>query len=289
MSRSITLSALSLIAVTLVLAPALSAGDAPRLLQQGGIQVGGPVVGVPVDVNLADLPLVEPWKPGDPIREIPRRGTAGERPAPLGDGNLDPLVGIQNDYRGPGPAITELLNYDGNSSTANPNDPTGDIGLNYFIEAINGPGGSSVTVYDKNDGSLDAGPFAMDTLSPGGVCTSGIGDPIVIFDHLAERWVLTEFSGSGNGMCVYTSRTADPISRRLVRLRLPGFVLPRLPEVRRVAGRLPRHLQPGRRRAERLRLRPRQHAQPGRHELPDGAHDPEVRGPQPARSTGSRP
>jgi len=212
MIRSMTTVALSLIAFTLLMAPILSAGDAPQLLQRGGVVVGGPVVGVPVDVHLSDLPLVEPWKPGDPIREIPRRGTTGERPAPLGVGVLDPLVGIQAAYTGGPPAVTELLNFDGNSSTANPNDPTGDIGLNYFIEAINGPGGSSVTVYDKTDGSLDFGPFAMDTLSPGGVCISGIGDPIIVYDHLADRWVLTEFSAAGNGLCVYTSRTADPIA-----------------------------------------------------------------------------
>jgi hypothetical protein len=207
-----TATLFSLIALTLLATPALWAGDAPVLLQQGGIVVGDPVVGVPVDIDLRTIPIEEPWKPGDPIREIPRRGTVGERPAPLGPGRLDPLLEIQAAYNEGPPATTVLLNYDGNSSTANPNDPTGDIGLNYFIEAINGPGGSSITVYDKTDGSLDSGPFPLDTLSPGGVCTSGIGDPIVLYDHLAQRWVLTEFSNSGNGMCVYTSRTDDPIA-----------------------------------------------------------------------------
>ncbi len=212
MLRTIAATSLALLAVILLAAPVLQAGDQPILLQQGGIVVGDPVVGVPVDVDLRDIPVEEPWKPGDPIREIPRRGTAGEHPAPPSPGRVDPLLEVQAAYSEGGPPITELLSYDGNSSTANPNDPTGDIGLNYFVEMINGPGGSSVTIYDKTDGSLQAGPFPLDTLAPGGVCAGGIGDPIALYDHLAQRWVLTEFSGGGNGMCVYTSRTDDPLS-----------------------------------------------------------------------------
>ncbi len=199
-------------AVMLLTTVPVFAGETPQLLMQGGVVVGDAVVGVPIDVDLRDLPLVEPWKPGDPIREIPRRHGDTGGPGPENTVQLDPLLAIQDAYRGPGPAVTQLLNFDGNSSTANPNDPTGDVGMNYFFEAINGPGGSSITAYAKSDGSLQVGPFALDTLAPGGVCTSGIGDPIVLYDHLADRWVLTEFSGGGNGMCVYTSRTADPIS-----------------------------------------------------------------------------
>ena len=51
---------------------------------------------------------------------------------------------------------------------------------------------------------------------------SGFGDPIVLYDRFAERWMLSEFSSSGNNrLCVYVSQTSDPVSRRLVRLRVP--------------------------------------------------------------------
>jgi hypothetical protein len=208
--RTSSITVAALLAVSLA-GPALHAGDTPRVLARGGTQVGAPMVGVPVDVDLRDLP-VEAWKPGDPIREIPRRlddKTPIVVDTPV---RLDPLVGIQARSEGPAPPITEVLSYDGNASGANPNDPTGDIGLAYFIEAINGSGGSSITIYDKTDGSLAAGPFPLDTLAPGGVCTNGVGDPIVLYDHLAQRWLLAEFSSSGNGMCLYTSRTEDPIA-----------------------------------------------------------------------------
>jgi hypothetical protein len=45
-----------------------------------------------------------------------------------------------------------------------------------------------------------------------GVCANGVGDPIILYDGIANRWLLSEFSGSGNRLCVYTSRTADPIA-----------------------------------------------------------------------------
>ena len=179
---------------------------------RGAETLGDPVVGVPVDIDLRTVPTERAWRPGDPIREVPRRYYPDPHPAVDTPSRLDPLVEKQRAY-GHGPSgFTEVENFEANSSTANPNDPTGDVGLDHFIEAINGPGGSSITIYDKDTAALLSGPFPLDTLSPGGICGNGIGDPIVIYDHLAERWVLTEFSGGGNGLCVYTSRTADPIA-----------------------------------------------------------------------------
>lgn len=176
--------------------------------------MGGPVMGVPVDVDLTRVPTLRPWRPGDPIREIPRRDSGDGRPVSDGPARLDPLVETQwffeSSTRMPG--VVEIENFEGNHSTANPNDPSGEVGRDHFIEAINGPGGTSVTIYSKANGSLQAGPFALDTLATGGQCRRGLGDPVVMYDHLADRWFLSEFSRSGNRLCVYTSRTNDPIN-----------------------------------------------------------------------------
>ncbi len=176
--------------------------------------LGGEVVGVPLDVDLRELPVMQ-WQPGDPIREVPR-GDGGPADPVYAPANRDPLLDRQLEFssRGPTPpAVTEMLNFEGNFSGANPNDPSGEIGQNFYIEGINGPGGSSITVYSKIDGSLQAGPFPMDTLGATGECLNGAGDPIIIYDHLANRWLLTEFTPIGNNdLCVYTSRTDDPIS-----------------------------------------------------------------------------
>ncbi len=199
-----------------LIASAVTGSAAPPAALQvihGATVFGEPVLGVPIDVDLRSLPVEPPWQPGDPIREVPRRDSGDGRPVIDTPDRLDPLLARQEAVHGPAPAIVEIHNFEGNHSTANPNDPTGDIGANFFVEAINGPGGTSVTMYAKADASLVAGPFALDTLAPAGVpCASGAGDPIVIYDHLAGRWLLSEFSGGGNRLCVYVSRTADPLA-----------------------------------------------------------------------------
>ena len=43
-------------------------------------------------------------------------------------------------------------------------------------------------------------------------CGSGYGDPIILYDRLADRWLMSEFSGSGSRLCVYISQTPDPVS-----------------------------------------------------------------------------
>jgi len=69
-------------------------------------------------------------------------------------------------------------------------------------------------VYDKT-GTLLAGPFANNTLWAGfgGACqTENSGDPIVIYDQFADRWMLTQFTSAGPTYynCVALSTTGDP-------------------------------------------------------------------------------
>ncbi len=39
----------------------------------------------------------------------------------------------------------------------------------------------------------------------------GAGDPIVLYDAMADRWLMSEFSASGNKLLVAISQTADPL------------------------------------------------------------------------------
>ena len=73
---------------------------------------------------------------------------------------------------------------------------------------INMVHGSNVNIYDKQ-GNLLQPTFTLETLGTG-QCNQGKGDPVVLYDEAADRWLLSEFSFSGNILCVYISQTADP-------------------------------------------------------------------------------
>ena len=103
---------------------------------------------------------------------------------------------------------TPSVNFDGQGySYANPPDTVGDIGLTHYIQGINGSG-TFIQIYNK-DGTTAVPPFALDSLGSGN-CANGKGDPIILYDRLADRWLLSEFASSGNQLCVYISQTADP-------------------------------------------------------------------------------
>ena len=69
-------------------------------------------------------------------------------------------------------------------------------------------------VYSKT-GTLLLGPATLGTLWAGFAvpdCTDPSGDPIVVYDQLADRWLLTQFTTAGPEFynCVAISTTGDP-------------------------------------------------------------------------------
>jgi len=101
----------------------------------------------------------------------------------------------------------------------NPPDPVGDVGPNHYVEMVN----LTFAVYSKT-GTLLLGPVDTGSLWAGFAvpdCTDPSGDPIVLYDQLQDRWLLTQFTTSGlnpdgthNGKpfynCVAISQTGDP-------------------------------------------------------------------------------
>ena len=95
---------------------------------------------------------------------------------------------------------------------AAPPDTVGEPGLNQYVQWVN----SSFAVFDKNTGTRLYGPAGGNTLWSGfgGPCESrNDGDPIVQYDQLADRWVMTQFAlQSGNyQQCVAVSATSDAL------------------------------------------------------------------------------
>lgn len=107
-----------------------------------------------------------------------------------------------------------LISFNGpsNISGVTPPDPVGDVGLAHYVAMSN----LSFAVYTKTTGALAYGPAANNTLWAGfgGPCqTENAGDPIVLYDQLADRWMLTQFTGAGPTYfnCVALSTTSDPL------------------------------------------------------------------------------
>ncbi len=121
-------------------------------------------------------------------------------------GGPDPLLPVQAAAPAARPDAfgVPIFNFDGQGYTfLNPPDTNGDVGANHYIQIINA---TDVAVYNKVSGTLIQA-FALTSL---GGCATGNGDPVVLYDQLANRWFLSEF-GSGNALCVFISQTADPL------------------------------------------------------------------------------
>ena len=112
----------------------------------------------------------------------------------------------------------------GNVNGVLPPDTNGDVGPNHFVQWVN----LSFAVYSKGSGStppsLIYGPAAANTLWSGfgGPCeTRNDGDPIVRYDHLADRWVMSQLAIPNNFFgillfgpfyeCIAVSATSDPL------------------------------------------------------------------------------
>jgi hypothetical protein len=97
----------------------------------------------------------------------------------------------------------------------NPPDPVGDVGPNHYVEMVN----LTFAVYSKAGtrllGPVDTGLLWQGFAVPD--CTDPSGDPVVLYDQLADRWMLTQFTTSGLDdptrpfwNCVAISTTGDP-------------------------------------------------------------------------------
>ncbi len=210
--------------------------QASATVSRGADYVSPPSIPDRFFLDARTQPIVPAWRPGDPIREVPRRFHGEEDlqrnpPAPANPvtAGMDVLVELQRAFGAGiegGGFTTPLVNKDGQTfNGVFPPDSTGDVGGGYYIETINGAGGTSIVIYNTADGSVAAGPFSMASLGSGGPCANGLGDPIPIYDHLAERWLLTEFSASSNTLCVYVSSGSDPVATTWTRyaFNTPGF------------------------------------------------------------------
>jgi hypothetical protein len=108
-----------------------------------------------------------------------------------------------------------ILNFDGIpfpgvDCNCAPPDTNGEVGLSQHVQIVN----TGFEVFNKTTGASVFGPVAITSLWTGfgGVCeSSGFGDPVALYDQLANRWVITQFAGTGipTDECIAVSQTSD--------------------------------------------------------------------------------
>lgn len=83
------------------------------------------------------------------------------------------------------------------------NDPTGAIGPNHYVYAFN----SGFGILDRS-GNVLAPEASLGTLFPG----ETLGDPVVVYDNFADRFIIMEFSNSPNGILIAVCQGPDPVN-----------------------------------------------------------------------------
>jgi hypothetical protein len=92
-----------------------------------------------------------------------------------------------------------------------PPDTVGDVGPNHYVQAVN----LLFRVFDKSGNPLTpTQPISVLFAALGPPCSNtDDGDPIVLYDSFADRWIITQFMVSGAAplsQCFAISQTGDP-------------------------------------------------------------------------------
>jgi len=212
-SRFSALTAISLLG----LAPAAFAADAARIDARPEFSTE---VALDVSQPLRSLGKMQP----KPLRQVPSEDGVidirPERGPHAGSANRGGDKALQR-AGSPLSAIiaAPLANFEGLSNQdnfniyggrVNPPDPVGAVGPNHYVEMIN----LVFAVYSKT-GTVLVPPTALGTLWSGFAvddCTDNSGDPVVLYDQFADRWILSQFTTRGPEYfnCIAISQTPDP-------------------------------------------------------------------------------
>ena len=208
------------IALLLASGPLPSAGAGPNQEEQPEVREAvRHDTSAPLRVIARQAPAPEaPRSDHAPLRREPPPSAAAAEPR---------SAPAETEDRSVGPKIpSPQLTFDGVANADNaalgqgtpiPPDTVGDIGPNHYVQMTN----VVTEIFDRNGNSL-TGPFTNNAFwsGLGGLCeTTNEGDPIVLYDPLADRWLASQFafdvSQDGDPVppfheCVAVSATADP-------------------------------------------------------------------------------
>ncbi len=164
-------------------------------------------------LDVSNLPTSGPRNPSMPKAERIKNQL------PYGEG---PDGAISAQPFAPAAMPPTIVNFEGINNTSNgslfgftvsPPDTNGDVGRSHYVQTVN----LAMQVF-RLDGTPLTGVFKMSdlfaALGTTNACANGDddGDPIVLYDHLADRWMLSQFATEGppTHQCIAISQTGDP-------------------------------------------------------------------------------
>src|SRR3954469_5949020 len=135
---------------------------------------------------------------------------------------------VAAELAGPLSGVSTVINFEGQPANDNrrvfgfafvPPDTNGAVGASQYVQMVN----VTIAVYSKKDGSLQLGPAPIHSIWAGfgGLCENGGtsafysdgGDPVVLYDHLANRWLVSQLqfdeTFTQTAQCVAISTSSD--------------------------------------------------------------------------------
>ena len=186
--------------------PTNAAGLKPVVVQSRGFAE------TPELRELAAKPATEAPAEEGGLREIPILTIHHGTNKSLSPQRLDPVI----QSSAPTPSIPSPgLTFEGinNHCSCTPPDTNGEVGPSNYVEIVN----THLQVFNKFTGAAQTGVLAINSLftALGDTCsTTDDGDPVVLYDALADRWIVTQFADVPGGppffMSIAVSKTPDP-------------------------------------------------------------------------------
>jgi hypothetical protein len=158
----------------------------------------------PLAEMIANAPPVEKYE--GPAREIPNHMFPPVEP--LNQGAMDPVV--QN-LVGTLASPNVLANFEGigNLCGCYPPDPNGAPGLSHYVQTLN----THFAIWDKQGTQVQAPQLLQVLWSGTAWSTRSDGDPVVLYDRYADRWIIMQFyvPDPPNLILFAVSATSNPL------------------------------------------------------------------------------
>jgi len=156
-----------------------------------------------------------------PLRDIPpavivggQEHEASTNPA-IRSAHSDTKDTVVQNFMAPLAMPAPVLNFNGIpfpgvACNCAPPDTDGEVGETQYVQMVN----EGFQVFNKSTGASVLGPVGITTLwnGFGGVCqNNGAGDPVVLYDQLANRWLISQFAGVSvpTDECIAVSTSSD--------------------------------------------------------------------------------